>query len=130
VITTNTVRYAKRYCELGLALTWTAPGAKGPRHAGWNRPEHAITAPAGARHHGAGRGLHALEQESSRGYRNTTRTFGPRVDRRRRRESDDPLASEHALDSFDVFRLLEHQGDNRAAVREAARLLGLQGDQT
>ncbi len=31
MIATNIARYAQRYCELGLALTWTAPGAKGPR---------------------------------------------------------------------------------------------------
>jgi putative DNA primase/helicase len=41
-------RFAERYAELGLALTWTPPGAKGPRHAGWNLPENAITDPAAA----------------------------------------------------------------------------------
>jgi putative DNA primase/helicase len=40
----------------------------------------------------------------------------------------DPLAGEHALDCFDVYRLLEHQGDARAAVRAAAQALGLQGN--
>ena len=44
-------RFAERYCELGLALTWTPPGAKGPRHAGWNLPEKAITDPAAALEH-------------------------------------------------------------------------------
>jgi putative DNA primase/helicase len=47
----NIARYAARYCEIGMALTWTAPGAKGPRHAGWNLPQHAITAPAEAFKH-------------------------------------------------------------------------------
>jgi len=37
----------------------------------------------------------------------------------------DPLADEHAHDAFDVFRLLEHGGDWRAAVRAAAELLGM-----
>lgn len=37
----------------------------------------------------------------------------------------DPLRSEHALDCFDVFRVLDHGGDYRAAVRAAAVALGL-----
>jgi putative DNA primase/helicase len=37
----------------------------------------------------------------------------------------DILANQHALDAFDVFRLLDHSGDFRAAVRAAARALGL-----
>ncbi len=37
----------------------------------------------------------------------------------------DPLNDGHPHDAFDVFRLLEHAGDQKAAVREAARLLGL-----
>jgi putative DNA primase/helicase len=41
-------RHAKRYCELSLALTWTFPGSKGPRHTGWNVPANAITDPAAA----------------------------------------------------------------------------------
>jgi putative DNA primase/helicase len=41
-------RFAARYCELGLALTWTPRGQKGPRHAGWNLAERAITDPAAA----------------------------------------------------------------------------------
>jgi putative DNA primase/helicase len=41
-------RFAERYCELGLALTWTPRGQKGPRHAGWNLPENAITDPVAA----------------------------------------------------------------------------------
>src|SRR5271155_1525141 len=38
-------KFAKRYCEIGLALTFTLPGAKGPRHAGWNLADNAITEP-------------------------------------------------------------------------------------
>ncbi|MGO9992853.1 MAG: bifunctional DNA primase/polymerase [Steroidobacteraceae bacterium] len=38
-------RFAARYCECGFALTWSPPGQKGPRHAGWNLPANAITAP-------------------------------------------------------------------------------------
>ncbi len=38
-------RFARRYCEIGLALTFTSPGAKGPRHAGWNIPQNSITDP-------------------------------------------------------------------------------------
>lgn len=41
-------RYAQRYCELGMALTWTPLGHKGPRHAGWNLPENAVRDPAAA----------------------------------------------------------------------------------
>jgi putative DNA primase/helicase len=41
--------YAAMYTELKLALTWTWPGSKGPRHAGWNAPANAITDPAAAR---------------------------------------------------------------------------------
>lgn len=37
----------------------------------------------------------------------------------------DRLADEHVHDAFDVFRLLEHGGDWRAAVRAAAELLGM-----
>ena len=40
----------------------------------------------------------------------------------------DPLSSEHAHDAFDVYRLLEHDGDFRAAVRAAAQSLGLGRD--
>jgi len=40
----------------------------------------------------------------------------------------DPLADGFSHDAFDVFRLLDHGGDHRAAVREAARLLGLNQD--
>lgn len=42
-------RYAVRYCEIGLALTYTPPGERGPRHAGWNAPERAYTKPSDAR---------------------------------------------------------------------------------
>lgn len=44
-------RYAARYAELGNVLTWTPPGAKGPRHPGWNLAENAITASAAALRH-------------------------------------------------------------------------------
>lgn len=37
----------------------------------------------------------------------------------------DPLADGHAHDAFSVFCTLEHGGDMRSAVREAARLLGM-----
>jgi putative DNA primase/helicase len=37
----------------------------------------------------------------------------------------DPLSSEHAHDAFDVFRLLEHGGDYRTAVKAAAQALYL-----
>jgi len=37
----------------------------------------------------------------------------------------DPLHSEHALDTFDVYRLLDHGGDFTAAIKTAARELGL-----
>jgi Bifunctional DNA primase/polymerase, N-terminal len=41
----NIAKFARRYCEIGLALTFTSPGAKGPRHAGWNIPENTIRDP-------------------------------------------------------------------------------------
>jgi putative DNA primase/helicase len=37
----------------------------------------------------------------------------------------DALRSEHALDAFDLYRLLDHAGDYRSAVRAAAQALGL-----
>jgi putative DNA primase/helicase len=37
----------------------------------------------------------------------------------------DPLTSEHALDAFDCYRVLEHNGDFRSAVKAAAQSLGL-----
>ena len=39
--------------------------------------------------------------------------------------SGDPLADGHPHDAFDVYKILEHGGDQRAAVREAACRLGL-----
>ena len=39
--------------------------------------------------------------------------------------ASDPLGDEHAHDAFDLFALLEHGGDQRAAVKAAAELLGL-----
>ena len=44
----TTAVYARRYCQLGFALTWSEPGIKGPRHRGWNLHENAITDPAAA----------------------------------------------------------------------------------
>lgn len=40
----------------------------------------------------------------------------------------DPLADGFSHDAFDVFRLLQHGGDHREAVREAAALLGMNRD--
>jgi putative DNA primase/helicase len=37
----------------------------------------------------------------------------------------DPLHGEHALDAFDIYRVLEHGGDYRCAVKAAAEALGL-----
>jgi putative DNA primase/helicase len=37
----------------------------------------------------------------------------------------DPLADGHAHDAFDVYRVLDHGGDYRAAVKAAAHVLGL-----
>jgi len=38
----------------------------------------------------------------------------------------DPLANEHQNDAFDVFCLLEHNGDQGAAVKAAAKMLGME----
>ncbi|QLG93295.1 bifunctional DNA primase/polymerase [Pseudomonas yamanorum] len=38
----------------------------------------------------------------------------------------DPLANGHQNDAFEVFCLLDHDGDQSKAVREAARMLGMQ----
>lgn len=38
-------KWAYRYCEMGLALTWTQLGQKGPRHQGWQLRENAIIDP-------------------------------------------------------------------------------------
>lgn len=39
----------------------------------------------------------------------------------------DPLNDGHAHDAFDCWRILNHGGDMTVAVREAARLLGMEG---
>lgn len=39
--------------------------------------------------------------------------------------SNDPLNDGHAHDAFDCYCILEHGGDFKSAVREAARLLGM-----
>lgn len=39
--------------------------------------------------------------------------------------SSDPLANGHKNDAFDVFCILEHSGDQRAAIRAAAQILGI-----
>ena len=39
--------------------------------------------------------------------------------------SSDPLCNDHQNDAFDVFRILDHDGDAKAATRAAAKLLGL-----
>ncbi len=41
----GTAEWAHRYCKMGLALTWTRRGQKGPRHQGWTLRENAITDP-------------------------------------------------------------------------------------
>lgn len=38
----------------------------------------------------------------------------------------DPLANGHQNDAFDVFCLLEHNGDTSAAIKGAARMLGME----
>jgi putative DNA primase/helicase len=40
-------------------------------------------------------------------------------------QQGDPLSSDHALDAFDLYRILQYGGDYRAAVRAAANSLGL-----
>lgn len=47
----NMARWAERYVERGLVLTWVPSGQKGPRHTGWQRPENAIRTAEEARHH-------------------------------------------------------------------------------
>ncbi|MFJ3259671.1 bifunctional DNA primase/polymerase [Pseudomonas sp. NPDC086581] len=37
----------------------------------------------------------------------------------------DPLCNGHRNDAFDVFRILDHGGDHNAAVKAAARMLGI-----
>ncbi|MFG0841449.1 bifunctional DNA primase/polymerase [Pseudomonas sp. FYR_5] len=39
--------------------------------------------------------------------------------------TSDPLANGHKNDAFDVFCILEHDGDQKAATRAAARILGI-----
>lgn len=38
----------------------------------------------------------------------------------------DPLATGHAHDCFSIFTELDHQGDHRTAIREAAKLMGIE----
>lgn len=41
--------FARGYCgKLGMVLTYSPPGEKGPRHPGWNDPANAITDPVAA----------------------------------------------------------------------------------
>jgi putative DNA primase/helicase len=40
--------------------------------------------------------------------------------------ASDPLADEHIHDAFDVYRILKHGGDMRAAIQEAAKELGIE----
>jgi len=39
--------------------------------------------------------------------------------------ASDPLAGGHAHDAFDIFRILDHGGDTRAAIKAAAEALGM-----
>lgn len=39
--------------------------------------------------------------------------------------TSDPLANGHKNDAFDVFKILEHDGDQRAAIKAAAQILGI-----
>ncbi|MFP3335772.1 hypothetical protein SB761_34290, partial [Pseudomonas sp. SIMBA_064] len=39
--------------------------------------------------------------------------------------TSDPLANGHKNDAFDVFCILVHNGDQRAATRAAAQILGI-----
>jgi putative DNA primase/helicase len=41
---------------------------------------------------------------------------------------DKAVGERHALDAFDLLRILDHAGDYRAAVRAAAEALGLRGE--
>jgi len=41
--------------------------------------------------------------------------------------ASDPLAGDHSHDAFDVFRILDHNGDTKAAVKAAAEALGIPG---
>ena len=40
--------------------------------------------------------------------------------------ASDPLADGHAHDAFDLFRILDHEGDTRSAVKAAAEELGIE----
>ncbi|WP_252090426.1 bifunctional DNA primase/polymerase [Pseudomonas sp. MWU13-3659] len=40
--------------------------------------------------------------------------------------ASDPLANDHRNDAFDVFCILVHDGDRRAATRAAAKILGIE----
>lgn len=42
----------------------------------------------------------------------------------------DPLANGHQNDAFEVFCLLEHNGDQSRAVKDAARMLGMQSSRS
>jgi putative DNA primase/helicase len=44
-------RWAARYVERGLVLTWVPRGQKGPRHTGWQLPDNAISTADQARTH-------------------------------------------------------------------------------
>lgn len=43
--------------------------------------------------------------------------------------SSDPMGDGKAHDAFDAFRILDHGGDARAAVKTASAMLGMQGEQ-
>lgn len=69
---------------------------------------------------GRGRWLHPASSSGMPGVRLLSETGKVYSD-----HGADPLADGHPHDAFDLYRILAHGGDQKAAVREAARLLGL-----
>jgi putative DNA primase/helicase len=67
------------------------------------------------------RGNHWMSPTSSSGLAGTVIIEG----RVYSHHASDPLSDGHAHDAFDLFRILDHGGDARAAVKAAAEELGM-----
>lgn len=131
---------------LELWRDWEGAKAKMKAACPWATPEPAPARPtSGRRWDGQGESvIHAFNRAYSvqellerNGYRkrgsryiapsSSTGTPGVSIlnGRAYSHHGSDILADEHAHDAFDLYRLLEHGGDWRKAVRAAAELLGM-----
>lgn len=81
------------------------------------------------RHGYVKRGRKWLAPQSSTGMPGVTVVTEPEA-RVYSHHGSDPLANGHMNDAFDVFCILEHRGDTSAAIKAAARVLGMEYKRT